>query len=242
MHIARALRERYALDESFFLPNGDVATTDFYTAHLLAQRLNSHRPAEHQASPAELHAMGLLHELAHTIITRYQTERRPRALADAIAWLEARLGRIALETTLRTIVETFPPLPVQRGEMTADEYLAATDETGASHRERLLEESIIIWLENNNPALTRYRDLFDDRTLARQTAYEPLLAELDAFFRREPPFGPENKPLLELLALPSRIAPHSIFAQLDYIRQHWLDFLPPHLARRILIGLDFARE
>ncbi|GAP62420.1 hypothetical protein ARMA_0843 [Ardenticatena maritima] len=242
MHIARALRERYALDETFFLPNGDVATTDFYTAHLLAQRLNSHRPAEHQASPAELHAMGLLHELAHTIITRYQTERRPRALADAIAWLEERLGRIALETTLRAIVETFPPLPVQRGEMTADEYLAATDETGASHRERLLEESIIIWLENNNPALTRYRDLFDDRMLARQTAYEPLLAELDAFFRREPPFGPENKPLLELLALPSRIAPHSIFAQLDYIRQHWLDFLPPHLARRILIGLDFARE
>nr|WP_290668750.1 alpha-amylase family glycosyl hydrolase [Ardenticatena sp.] len=242
MHIARAFRERYALDETFFQPNGDVATTDFYTAHVLAQRLNSDRHPDRQTSPAELHAIGLLHEVAHTIMAHYQTQRRPHAFTDAIAWLEERLGRMALDTTLRAIVETFPPLAVQRGEMSADEYLDATDEHGVSQREHLLEESIILWLENNNPALTRYRDLFDDRMLARQTAYEPLLAELDAFFRREPPFGPENKPLLELLALPTRLAPQSIFAQLDYIRQHWHDVLPDHIVRRILIGMDFARE
>jgi hypothetical protein len=55
-----------------------------------------------------------------------------------------------------------------------------------THREVALEELLLLWLENANPACARYRELFDDTALARATAYAPAMRALEAFLATRP--------------------------------------------------------
>ncbi|MCP4220860.1 MAG: alpha-amylase, partial [bacterium] len=113
---------------------------------------------------------------------------------------------------------------------------------GIPHRHFLLEEMMMLWLSNVNPALSNYKEeLFDDSSLSKKTAYKKIFAELDMFFQLQPPFGPDNQDLLTMLRSPAKEVPDSIPGQLNYIREHWGLMLKDILSR-LLSGLDFIKE
>ena len=61
-------------------------------------------------------------------------------------------------------VDDFPTVPVYKGQQSVDEYLAGqTDED--SNRIVALEEMLLLWLANANPAFGPFRELFDDAGL-----------------------------------------------------------------------------
>src|SRR5439155_26212792 len=115
----------------------------------------------------------------------------------------------------------------------------ATD--GVPNRRAILDDMVMVWLTNRNPAASPFAELFDDATLAQVTAYRPVVASLEEFFAAQPPFGPDDQNLIEFLRSPAVAVPHSLTGQLGYIMEKW-GYLLGTLLYRLLSGLDLLRE
>lgn len=243
-HVSRRSREAYGFDEGVFSQSGNVVLASFHAARLFAQSMNRGRDLvrfpETAARAGEIYAMGLIDEILHRVVSLYHEQRNPRAMEEALARVEERLGRGAVDGALRRFAEEFPPLAVYRREIGLDEYLAGETD-GVPNRQLVLEEMLMLWIANANPALAGYAELFDDTDLQRETSYLPAIAALREYFSTQPPFGPDDEPLVELLRAPARAAPNSLQGQLEYIRRRWGAMLGRYLYR-LLGGLDLLQE
>jgi hypothetical protein len=243
-HISRAVRERLDLDELLFSYTGNVVFGNVAASRKLAQKLNDARGTE--AEPAEvanagaLFAMGLIDELNHALVARYRKEIDPDVLSDAMRWFEAETSPADVERMLLAFTEQFPNVAVYRGELSAAEWLKGTSD-GLPNREAALEELMLLWLANSNPAFARYRELFEDTGLKRQTVYQAVTAALPDYFVTRPPISPELGSLLDVLRSPFDASPDSIAGQLDFIRENWSKYLDQDL-RRVLLAIDVLRE
>jgi glycosidase len=239
-HVSRSVREAYGLDESLFSFSGNVVFADFHAARTFAHRLNERRPAERSVSASDIYALGLIDEALHLVVARHRRESAPQLWADAIALLGEEMGRGPIDQLLLAFVEEFPPTPVFRSEISAEDYLAGETD-GEDHREAALEELVLMWLANRNPAFEPFRELFDDDVLRQTTAYGAAVRRLESYLASSKEAGPAGHSLLDLLLAPVRAAPDSLQGQLEFIRTTWAELLGPDL-QRILGGLDFLAE
>jgi glycosidase len=243
-HISRTARDRYHFDEALFATNGNVVFANFHAARGFAERWNQKRDLLHfpeQAMrPGQLNAMGLIDEILHLVVGVYRQERAANAMADALDWLDGMLGREDVDETLNAFCQQFPPLAVYRREVSVSAYLAGHS-AGVPNRQIALEEMLMLWLANVNPAFAPFQELFDDSALAKETAYARIMPLMHAFFERQPTFGPEEQNLVDMLRAPAIAHPHSLDAQLEYIRTRWNLLIGKYLYR-LLSGLDFLKE
>lgn len=233
-HVSRAARRKYGFDDGLFALNGSVLLADFAAARRFAEAMGRVRGAPVPAS--DINAMGLIDEILHVLIRRYE-ERNPGAIRRGLESLSG----LDVETALLRFTEEFPPLAVHRGETSPRAYLDGAT-AGTPHRQSALEEMLLLHLANLNPAYGPYRELFDDAPLRQETAYEAMMAGLRQFFRSEPGFGPGGESLLDALAAPGRVAPHSLAAQLEFLIARWRDVLGEDLVLKLLRGLDYIKE
>jgi len=243
-HVSRAARDRYRFDEVLFSLTGNVVFANLAASRKFAKRMNQVREAERHPelaiNPGALNAMGLIDEVLHALVELYRKQRDPRAMLDALGWFEARLGPELLGRTLETFADQFPTVAVYRGEKPAAEWLREST-GGVPHRAVALEELMLLWLANLNPAFKPFEELFDDEALESKTAYAKLTAALRDYFETRPRFGPDNQNLVDLLRAPALASPDSLAGQLAYIREKWKELLGD-LVRRLLTALDVLKE
>jgi len=243
-HISRRSRELYGFDESLYAFNGNVIFANFHAARLFAKKMNEKRDLvrhpEKAVRPGQINAMGMIDEILHLVIQLYREQADPGIMARAERRLDETLGREAVDRALERFVESFPPLAVYRGGAAAADYLAGHT-AGMSNRAIALEEMMLLWLANVNPAFSPYAELFDHAHMERDTAYSEILSGLHAFFEENPKFGPYGQNLLDMLRSPAVAVPHSLPGQLEYIRTHWGLLLGEYLLR-LLGSLDFLQE
>ncbi len=243
-HVSRQARDRYQFDQSLFSLSGNVVLANFYGARLFAQRMNESRDLvtfpERAVKAGHINAMGLIDEISHQVVQAYREQKNPRTLELALDWLDDHVGRSAVDRALLRFAADFPSLAVYRRETTAEAYLHGQT-AGVPHRQLLLEEMLMLWLANVNPAFAPFLELFDDADLSRDTVYPQVMDSLYEFFETQPRFGPDNENLVDMLRAPARAHPHSLFDQLEYIRQRWVTLLG-HYLYRLLSSLDLIRE
>ena len=243
-HISRAMREKYRFDEELFSWTGNVLFANVAAARRFANKVNQVRNAEQAPElamhPGALNAMGLIDEALHAVVEQYRRERDSQAMTDALAWFEQRLGAAALDKALLAFVQDFPGIEVYRRQQKAAEWLA-TSTKGFSHRAIALEEMLMLWLANANPAFVKFRELFDDTGLAQNTVYPSITQSFREYFETRPKFGPENQNLVEMLRAPALASPDSLEGQLAYIQKKWTSVLGD-MIRRILTALDVVKE
>jgi hypothetical protein len=243
-HVSRHARDLYQFDESLFSLNGNVLFANFHAARLFTQRMNSRRDLisfpERVVRAGQINAMGLIDEISHYVVQLYREQRKADITQLALDWLYERLGRNDVDATLRRFADEFPPLAVYRREISLDDYLEG-ETSSVPHRQIVLEEMLMLWLANVNPACAPFLELFDDANLARSTAYPRMMAGFHEFFETQSPFGPENQNLIDMLRAPALAHPHSLSAQLEYIRQRWGALLGGYLYR-LLSSLDLIQE
>ena len=243
-HVSRQARDQYQFDKALFAFNGNVILSDIAAARQFAQMINAKKDLarfpEQAVKAGQINALGLLDELLHSLLETYRREVKADVMVDAYAWLEERFGAAAFTATLTAFLDQFPPLTVYQGEMSVEEYLAG-ETNGHSHRYVALEEMLMLWLTNMNPAAAPFNEFFDDTTLGQNTVYREMMGSLEAFFEAQPPLGKAPLPLFKFLRLPTLTAPDSLTAQLEFIRGRWLPFLEQYEVR-LLRGLDVVTE
>ncbi len=226
--LARQARDRYGFEEHLCSTEGEAIATDVAAATALAERFVAAQDARARAA-SEIAAIGLLHELAHRAVA---VERRRHALdggplARGLAALDGKLGRAVVDGSLTTFESAFPALPVYRDELTPSQWLARP-RGAVPGREAALEELALTAIGATNPAAAAYRELIDDASLAEpaQRRVVDALGGLDL-----PPDEPDPdraapaRTLMSRLRQPILAAPHSLAAQLRWIRLHWAGWL-----------------
>jgi hypothetical protein len=243
-HINRSLRERIDLDDVLFSYAGNVVFANLAASRTLAQKLNDLRASQGGAADVvnagSLFAMGLIDELSHAMIARYRKEIDPAVLTHALAWFEGKVGAAKVETLLKAFTQQFPNSAIYRGDVTVAQWLAGSTED-LPNREAALEELMLLWVANLNPAFADFKELFSDEELKRQEAYKPVTGALPEYFVERPPANPDGKTLFEVLRAPALASPDSITGQLDFIRENWSEYLGEDL-RKVLLAIDTIRE
>lgn len=243
-HISRQARERYQFEQSLFSFDGNVIFANFHAARLFAQKINQKRDLaqfpENAVRAGHLNAFGLIDEIFHAVMLLYRQRENPDVLPEALTWLAERVGPAELDHVLLTFTREFPPTEVFNRQVSAEAYLAGKT-GGVPNRELVIEELLLLYVANQNPAIESMKELFDDRWLERDTAYGHVVHELGLFFENQPPFGPDRSNLVEMLRSPALAVPQSISGQLDYIRENWSELLGRFLYR-LLSSMDFLRE
>jgi glycosidase len=243
-HVSKKARDRYGFDRSLFSLTGNVIFVDFRAARDFAHLMNEVRgvagdPAG-AVSAGQINAMGLIDEFSHLMVARYRERTNPGLLTNALNRLELVHGRAAVDELLLRFTSEFPPVSVYAGEIGAAAWLEGR--TGStSHRETALEELLLLWLANRNPAFAPFRELFDDSNLRRTTIYEDGMESFEEHLGDQPRVEGTRSRLLELLTAPFVASPDSLDGQLDYIRSAWAAVLGPELDR-VLASLDMLAE
>ncbi len=243
-HISKAARVRYDFDRALFQTTGNVIIPDFPSARAFAKRMNDRadkvRYPDRVVHAAELNAMGLIDEISHHAVEIYRRTVNPNVMSDAVTALVDRVQPDVLDHALALFVEEFPPLAVMRDGQDPVVYLAGETE-GHPNREIALEELLMLWLANVNPAFATFDELFDDADLVERSDYEMLITGLREFFDGQPSFGPEGLSLIAFLRAPAIASPDSLAGQLRYIRTRWGLVLTPFLDR-LVVSLDVLHE
>jgi glycosidase len=243
-HISRKSRDLYRFDDTLFTLSGNVILSNFHATRVFAQKMNEKRDLanfpEQAVRAGQINAMGLIDEILHYITGLYRDEKNPQVMKQALDWLCDRFGRPAVDETLRKFADEFPTVALYRREIELDAYLEG-ETAGVPHRQTVLEEMLMLWLANLNPAFSPFIELFDDSNLERETSYDKVIGGLQTFFSVQPFFGPEYQNLIDMLRSPAIAAPHSLTGQLEYIREKW-GFMLGKYFYRLLSSLDLIKE
>ncbi|MBC8446085.1 MAG: alpha-amylase, partial [Chloroflexi bacterium] len=247
-HVSRKARDLYQFDQSLFSlslqTGGNVILANFYAVRVFAQKMNEKRDLvrfpEQAVKAGQINAMGLIDEILHYVVALYREQKNPQVMRQALDWLYEKLGREAVDAALYRFADEFPPLAVYRREISLDDYLEG-ETAGVLHRRIVLEEMLMLYLANTNPAFSPFLELFDDTILDKETQYLQVMSGLHEFFETQPFFGPDDQNLVDVLRSPAIAVPHSLPGQLEYIRERWGDLLGRYLYR-LLSSLDLIRE
>ena len=243
-HVSRAARDRYRFDEELFSLTGNVVLADYAAARRFAAKMNALRDLAADPGAAvragDINAMGLVDEILHFVVEMYRQERNPDAIAGALAALNERLTPTVLDATLTSFAEHFPSIAAYRGDMSAEDYVAGETD-GTPNREIVLEELLLLWLANMNPGFAPHGELFDDTPLEEGSAYLAAVRGLEAYFKTQPGFGPDDEDLITLLRRPALEEPDSVAKQLRWITDKW-GFVADKFNDRLVISLDVLTE
>ena len=219
--MSKAARERYGFSADLFSEHGNLLLSDFAAAQRVAQQINEVRDTKRYPQSAisagELYAAGLVQELLRLLVSLYLQETDEAALERAYAHLEETLGD-ELESTLARYAQDFPARVVYTKKRTVKEYLSGSSKS-IPHRQIVFEGLLLLRMANENPAMERFVELFDDEDLAQHTAYKQVIERLETFFEGEPGMG--GKKLLDVLRGPLRTHPTSLEGQLSFLRTQW---------------------
>ncbi|NQT96846.1 MAG: alpha-amylase [Candidatus Marinimicrobia bacterium] len=243
-HIARDIRDKYGFNELLFALDGNVVLTNYGASHEIVREMNADRKLSQHPEQAllasDLNALGLIDEILHYLFGQYRTSVQADILDTILDWLDTKYSVDKIDRILEYFIAHFPPVEVFRNNSEPAIYLTGTT-AGESNRAHTLEELILHWLANINPAFEPFRELFDDSELENQTGYRQIMADLTNFFNSQKPFGPNQLNLIDLLRQPALAVPNSLADQLRFIRDNWGDLLGRFLLR-MLRGLDFSSE
>jgi len=244
-HILASVRKKYQVDESLFTNSGNVIFPNYHTVRLLAQKMNAQRDLQKHPKQTirtgQLIAMGLIDEIYHYVLRLYEETTSPKVFSRAEKNLYQSVDSYKVKETLQQFVKIFPPLDVFLGKNTLETYLKSSS-GGKPHTEVTLEELILLYFSNFNPANTSFKELFDDRDLKERTSYSQSIVELEKFFQTEKRFGPQNQFIFDLLRAPIIASPDSLKGQLDFIKKHWGLILSDKFLKKILSADDLIKE
>lgn len=241
-HVAKKIREKYDLDESFFSTNGHVIFANFYQVRLFVQKINSKRNINEHLSPGEVNGAGLLDEIYHLAIRNYIKRIHPTAFQSALSTLEEKLGNKNFDNLLLEFLKVFPPQAVYKNELSEKEYLKGVTDF-VPNKEIVLEELILLHFANINPAFKKIKELFNEDYLEGKVVYKNTISSLKEFFKRDEfKIGINNSDMFDFLSQPFLKYSDSIWDQLEFIKNEWGIFIDHKLLLRIQSSKDLFIE
>ncbi len=224
-YVNRNARELFHLTDPEFLALPTTGPVSFKQAEKQAAIINDFLTKQNGAEakpilPAQFNGMKLLHELFHYVMMSTMAVRQPTLLENAYLKFETDISKEQSREYLTRFISAFPTEAVYAGSETPITWL-----NRQNNKKYLLEESFLVWLNSQNPALDQFSDLLSDQKVMKEEAFRKLIMTIQTSMKEMGSVGAGNIDLMELLTEPIRHAPSSILDQLRYIQLNWSDLL-----------------
>ena len=241
----RAL-DKYNFDQTFFnTKEGYITFPKTYLARLFTEIVNKKRDIlnypEQAIRASEINAISLIDELSHEVFSVFKQDNDPNLFKTILSSLELSLGKERVNSVLEAFVKEFPPSQVIENEANPKEYLDSISD-GTPNREIIFQEMFHNWLQNSNPSLNEYLELFTDDNLKKNEDYDTIIQKIQQEIDTKPFMGTGDQSLLEFLQNPIRKSPHSLKEQIEFIITKWTPFLDSSYHYRLLYALDLFNE
>lgn len=242
VQIRRCVWDTLSLGESSTAIRGAAAPQVMFYREL-ATRLN--RQPDRTGPPVQagmlvLYALQL--RIFRALIDRYFGEQHPGILEQSLASAGFPCDSPDLFSVAERFVTFFPGDDLLSGNAADATAWLAGDSADHARKKGIVAELLLLRLATENRALDSFRDILDDRELAAASRYPQAVAGVERALAKAPPVAPFDRSLPELLRLPLKAAPTSLYDQLEYIREYWRAILPEELLTEILSAFVVVRE
>jgi len=136
-----------------------------------------------------------------------------------------------LEEAIEFFISSFTPIELYEEKTTIYDYLR--NRRGKNIRKLTISEMLITRIMNENPACSNFNLFFNDEALMEKENYSSVIDSYKKILSREPIVDVFKRPLLEILYEPIKTYPNSLIKQLEYIKEKWLRYFPPHIVKAI---------
>lgn len=212
---------RYRLESFELSPETYINIKSATVSRQIAFALNS-RSEKSFAGPAEISAVALINAVFLSIIRQYAKTVQP----DLAFRLEKSLNEALSEDERKDLKkEFFSRFPEKRENF--------------DFFEGFFVKSLIIDINNENPALLKYKTLFDNSELLKNRLYREKIKTETAVFKNSAKIREYS--LDDFLREPFRRFPDSIFDQLAFIAENWADLIPDFLFD-LQLALNMLKE
>ncbi|MHA2346653.1 MAG: alpha-amylase family glycosyl hydrolase, partial [Candidatus Hodarchaeales archaeon] len=171
----------------------------------------------------------------------FKQETDPNLFKTILSTLETSLGKERVNNVLEAFVREFPPSQMIEKEFTEQDYLDLIS-NGILNREIVFQEMFHNWLQNSNPSLNEYRELFTDENLKKNEDYLTIIQQIQQEIDTKTFVETEKQSLFEFIQNPIKKAPHSLKEQIEFIITKWTPLLDSSYHYRLLYALDLFNE
>lgn len=239
-HISNVSRIKYSVKDELLTTTGTLVTSNPQEIKKLVLKVNETRDEYNKISSGGVNAAGLLDEVFHHIFRYYEKNIDDKLFENTIEHLKTKIGETSLKNNLIDFTQKFPPKAVYKKEMKAADYLAATMHSRPNIA-RSIEELILLYLDNFNPANEKLKEFFNENILSNTDSYRWIIYHIDKFFVESEPLK-DGKDIFTFLKEPIINHPEDIEAQLDFIINNWAEMLDQSILNEILKGKDLLKE
>ncbi|MDA3813030.1 MAG: alpha-amylase family glycosyl hydrolase [Candidatus Cloacimonetes bacterium] len=221
--ILQKVKYQFQIVEKNINSEGKLIFEDQIELRNFTQKLNEGKDLVYNsikaATAGELNAVLIITSVIRKIITKYTDEINPEIMKKANQFLIDEIGKDDLDKLAKDYHKEF----------------VSSSETD------FLNETLLIWLINQNSAFEKYRVLFNDETLKTDSTYPAHFEYLKKFFKTQPSVDNKEIDLISFLLEPKIKFPNSIFDQLNFIKESWKELIDDELFF-LLQGIDLLRE
>lgn len=243
IHAAKNTRDKYQFPEVNYGIGGKLVIKNIHDSRLIATTMNLHRDILHfpeqTVKSGEIYAISLINQIFQYIIFAYIKQTKKDIFPEAVDYVISEMSQPETLKVFDLYLKEFPVRTVYSGKTSHQEYFKKLDKL--KDFPDIVQEIILLWLANQNPAFSNYVDLFLDKEIEKNSHYPKLIQNLHTFFDQKPGMGSGSLNLIDLLRAPALASPNSIQGQLDFIKDHW-GTLIGDLYYQILSSLDFIKE
>ena len=240
-HIERQVRRKYDIDDALFSQQGSIIFSDFHAVRQFVYKLNRKRDPRLHVYPGEVNAAGLIEEIYHYILGTYEKQVNPQVFDKARKYLKKTIGEEQLYKVLYDFLHKFPSTAVYKGELSVAKYLKGTT-SGRSNQNLVIQEAMMLFFNNFNPANKKLKELFDEKYLEDPLLFRQFIDHLEDFFEEQPPYGPKNQDIFDLFKTPILSSPDDISKQIDFITEKWESLLSEKIRLTLLKSKDLLKE
>lgn len=180
-HIAKEIRKKYNVDEELFSLSGNVLFTDFRAVRSFVKKVNAIRDPKNHIATGQLNAAGLIDEIYHYIFRLYEIQANPGVFKKALNHLNNKIGEDDVRKILFEFISIFPCVDLYRERISAFDYLITYTEN-RPNTEITIEELILLYFANFNPANKLLLEFFDENYFKEKLLYKKIIDELHNFF------------------------------------------------------------
>jgi glycosidase len=205
----------------------------------LASKLNQGGKA---VLSGELNLYSIQLKIQRHIVREYLEKQCPDLLPSLLELSGVPIGSQGLSALVSSFCRIFPGTPFIDDPLLDPNVWLGSPEDSAPRLNTVLGEILLLSVAASNRAVESFRKLIDWKELILSSSCGEVAGGMERFLATAPPVAMLGLSLPELLRLPQKAAPDSLFEQLKFMKEHWQGIIPEELLPEISIAFALMEE
>jgi len=173
------------------------------------------------------------------IVSRYLDKQYPELLPSLLAAAGISYGSSSVEQFAGTFCRLFPGVDFLEDPSLDPIVWIKSDK---DRLKLLVTEILILSVAASNRALESFREVIDWNSLLLESSVKDVAEGVEKFLAAALPVAETGLTLAEILRLPLKAAPDSLYEQLKFMQAHWSQLLPAEILPEIMAAFALSED